>query len=409
MKRRDFLKGALVLSTLLKYGCAGEFVDPSSKKPVARLTANPKEGDAPLDVRLDGSLSYAREGHLEKYLWVFGDGNTASTPGAEVDHIYEAGNHNPSLVVVDNRGRESNETSLEIVVTENIVTLGTIAFWSNRDVPEGGYNEDIYSGDIIRRVKDNKIELRNIKRLTTDPRKDLEPTWSPDGKEILFTSHRTGGTAVWRMNADGTAQRDITSNIVERARQADWGSNGKIVVSYGLGDGIGIIDSNENSFIPIYSGSGVWPKWSSDCSEITFQTYVNGNWEIYIMNADGTNPRNLTNHPAIDNQPVFLPDKRVLFWSDRANLYQTPIEADLYLMNPDGSNVTRLTYAPGRELDPTISSDGKYIIFSRFRYLGDNPQLYLTELINADDINKWTQLTTEGANRYLVWRPKKED
>jgi len=407
-----FMAGAVLFGS---YRCADNFVEPEPepKNPVAVLTANPTSGDAPLEVILNGGDSYALEGYLKEYRWdVDGDGDIDSiTSQSWITHIYEnAGKFYPSLIVVDSKNRESNEDSLEIIVNESIIPLGTIAFWSNRDVLEGGYNEDIYSGNIVLRVKDNNIELRNIERLTIDPGQDLEPAWSPDGTEILFTSHRTGGTAVWRMNADGTNQRDITSHLVERARQAHWCSNGKIAVSYGLGDGIGIIDPDENSFIPIYSGSGAGPKWSPDCSEIAFQTYVNANWEIFLMNADGSKPRNLTNHSAIDGQPVWLPDgSGIIFSSDRANPYQAPIENDLYLMNSDGSNVTRLTYASGGEVDPKISQNGKYLLFSSFRNMEDPFQLYLTELINADDINKWIQLTTKGQNRYPAWRPKKED
>jgi len=417
------LTGSLAFSTLFSYRCANEFVEPEPEKPVAMLIAQPTEGYAPLEVSFDGSLSYARgpKSHLEKYLWDFeGDGETdettSGTSGAWVNYVYEeGGEYDASLVVVDNQGQRSNKALEKIVVNDDLVSLGQIAFWSNRDVPGEDYNEEIYSGNIVLRVKDNNIKLVDIKRLTTDPGQDLEPAWSPDGKEILFTSHRNKGTAVWRMNADGSNQRDITSNIIESSRNADWGSNGNIVVSYrdsGFA-GIGIINPDENSFIPIYPAlegnrSG-WPKYSPDCSEIVFQKYINANWEIYMMNSDGSNLRNLTNNPAIDNQPVFLPDKRILFWSDRANPYQAPIEADLYLMNSDGSNIIRLTNALGGELDPRISQNGKYLLFTSFRHMEDPFQLYLTELINADDISKWIQLTIEGQNRYPTWRPKIED
>src|SRR3989344_5388355 len=179
----------------------------------------------------------------------------------------------------------------------------------------GGLENIMIQGEVIRapdqiafwRVFENydDIALINedgtgLQRLTTNPGQDLEPTWSPDGKELLFTSHRTGGTAVWRMDADGSSQRDITSSIVEIARQADWCSNGKIAVAYrenGIA-GIGLTDPNGTSFTPIYSEPETgqipgWPRWSRDCSQILFQKYNNSNWEIFIMNSDGSNQRNV--------------------------------------------------------------------------------------------------------------------
>ncbi|MBA7639057.1 Tol-Pal system protein TolB [subsurface metagenome] len=403
-----------------------KFVDP--KKPVAMLIADPTEGDAPLEVSFDGSMSYAREGYLEQYLWDFdGDGNTdlttSGTSGAWVDHIYEeGGEYEASLVVVDNQGQISDNEALEtIVVNENI--LGRIAFWSNPDWESNGCpdgtecNEDIYSGDIV--IRDDDIELVNLTRLTTDPGQDFEPAWSPDGDEILFTTNRDGFFSIYRMNADGTNQRDITSNIVERAYQADWGSNGNILVAYrDFGDtvaGIGIINPDTNYFTPIYSESissriPGWPKWSPDCSKIAFQKYVDGNWEIYIMNPDGNNLERITNDPAIDVLPDWSPYRNeILFCSDRANPNQTPVEADLYLMDSDGNNVMRLTYALGREVDPEISPEGEHLLFERLRFLYDPSQIYLTELINAGESTKWIQLTTKGANCYPSWRPKIEN
>lgn len=417
------LTGALVFGGL--YRCSNDFIEPAPKKPVAMLIAQPTEGTAPLEVSFDGSMSYAREGELEKYLWDFdGDGNTDATTsgasGAYINHIYEeAGEYNAGLVVEDTQGQTSNKDSLEIVVTENIISLGQIAFWSTRPVPETNYNEDIYSGDIVVRVRDDNIELVDIKRLTTAfPAQDLQPAWSPDGSKIVFTSNRDSKIRLYIMNANGTEQTILTPNI-QYAANPDWSPDGT-KIAFGYRDlgfaGIGIIDPDENSFIPIYSelerGSIPGePKWSPDCSEISFQNYINGNWEIFLMNADGTNLRNLTNHPCRDLQPVWISNgSGIIFTSDRANPNQTRVEADLYLTNSDGSNVTRLTYAPGGEYDPAISQDAEYIIFTRFSGpFGTPPQVYLTELINISDTSKWIQLTTEGGNRYSAWRPKIED
>ncbi|MCK4234381.1 PD40 domain-containing protein [candidate division WOR-3 bacterium] len=53
-------------------------------------------------------------------------------------------------------------------------------------------------------------EGQNLRRLTTDPGRDTEPTWSPDGKQIAFISDRSGRNQIWVMNADGTNQHQLT-------------------------------------------------------------------------------------------------------------------------------------------------------------------------------------------------------
>jgi len=88
-----------------------------------------------------------------------------------------------------------------------------------------------------------------------------------------------------------------------------------------------------------------------------------GNFEIYVMDSDGNNVRRLTNHPAIDAEPVWSPDQqRIAFSSNRERNYS------IYVMNADGSNPRRLTPDDGSSyVSPTWSPDGKYIAFTSDR------------------------------------------
>jgi len=90
------------------------------------------------------------------------------------------------------------------------------------------------------------------------------PFFSPNGLKVIFTS---GGSDIYIMNSDGTAQANLTNN------------------------------SSYDSF----------PNFSPDGSLITFTSDRDGNGEIYIMNVDGTNQFNLTNHQEYDKFSVFQP------------------------------------------------------------------------------------------------------
>ena len=91
---------------------------------------------------------------------------------------------------------------------------------------------------------------------------------------------------------------------------------------------------------------------------IAFTSTRDGNGEIYIMNADGSNVTRLTNNPANDDRPIWSPGgKPIAFVSDRdGNL-------EIYVMSADGSNQTRLTNHPARDVYPVWSPDGTRIMF----------------------------------------------
>jgi Tol biopolymer transport system component len=116
-----------------------------------------------------------------------------------------------------------------------------------------------------------------------------------------------------------------------------------------------------------------WPTWSPDGSQIAFMSDRSGNPDIYVIDADGSNIRQLTDDPANDIWPDWSPDgTQIAFPSRRDGNFE------IYVINPDGTNLQRLTNTPGHEDFPTWSPDGTRIVFSRAE--GDDG----TFIINAD-------------------------
>lgn len=102
------------------------------------------------------------------------------------------------------------------------------------------------------------------------------------------------------------------------------------------------------------------PVWSPDGTRIAFESLRDGNSEIYVMDADGSNQVNLTRHEADDHAPSWSPDGSfIAFESVRDGALE------LYVMNADGTEAARLTNGLGLSVAPHWDIGGSEIIFSR--------------------------------------------
>jgi tricorn protease-like protein len=102
------------------------------------------------------------------------------------------------------------------------------------------------------------------------------------------------------------------------------------------------------------------PVWSPDGSRIAFESLRDGNSEIYVMDADGSNQTNLSRREADDHAPSWSPDGSLIaFDSPRDGL------CEIYVMKADGTEEVRLTNGPGLSVNPHWEVGGSEIIFSR--------------------------------------------
>ena len=93
------------------------------------------------------------------------------------------------------------------------------------------------------------------------------------------------------------------------------------------------------------------PDWSPDGAQIAFVAYREDKPEVYVMNADGTSQANITKHPATDGDPDWSPSgKQIVFASERER------NSEIYVMNADGTAQINLTNNPGDDFLPAWSS-----------------------------------------------------
>jgi Tol biopolymer transport system component len=189
------------------------------------------------------------------------------------------------------------------------------------------------------------LEKLGITQLTQAAGDKLDPTWSPDGKFIAYTAMIDNTHDLYILPAAGGQPVRITQNLW--AANPDWSPNGQKLVFEDETDGGG----SDIAWIPVGGGSRRKltngpqssernPVWSPDGTQIAYCATYDYQYEITVMNADGSNIKRLTNDPASDCEPAWSPDGRqIIFVSKRSGF------ENLYVMDAtDGGNLRQLTF-----------------------------------------------------------------
>jgi TolB protein len=193
-----------------------------------------------------------------------------------------------------------------------------------------------------------------VQRLTRNGSINLNPDFSPSGRELIYTSYRGGNPDLYR--------REIFS-----------GAEAKVSGRTGL---------------------NAMAAYAPDGSRIALTLSKDGNSEIYLIGKDGSLGSRLTNNPAIEISPAWSPDGRqIAFVSDRLGNPQ------VFIMNADGSEVRRLTTSGSYNVSPRWSPKGDRIVYCRRE--GGGFQIYSIASSGSGD----QQLTTKGSNEHPRWSP----
>jgi TolB protein len=187
----------------------------------------------------------------------------------------------------------------------------------------------------------------NLRPLSDAPGYNAEATISRGGKHIVFTSTRNSDIDIYTMDADGSHVRQLTHEL---------GYDGGAFFSY---DGKKIVYRAEHP---------TTPSQIADYKDLLSRGLVRpGNLEIWVMDATGKHKRQVTDNGAANFGPYWHPDgKRIIFASNMSDP-KSGRDFDLYIINEDGTGLERITYAPDFDAFPMFSSDGKKLVWASNR------------------------------------------
>jgi Tol biopolymer transport system component len=244
-------------------------------------------------------------------------------------------------------------------------------------------------------------------QLTSDSLGALDPNWSPDGTTFVYSSIRgitdplflRGYYAIVVKNADGSGGRTLVS-LDDTFEPAPASSPDGSTIAYvdqvaGSGGQVFLVNADGTGLRRFTDGgTNIGVAWSPDGSKIAFSTFGGSGYDLFVKDVTGSSVAQLTTTAgATDRFPSWSPDgTRIAFVSDRDG------NEEIYVMKADGSGQTRLTNDPGVDYAPTWSPDGSKIAFHSDR--SGTLQVYV---MNADG-SGLTQVTNDPtAAGYPSW------
>ncbi len=246
--------------------------------------------------------------------------------------------------------------------------------------------------------------LRVLQNLTNQSGNTSWPAWSPDGKRIAFASDRDGPPSVYLMDADGRNVRRLT-DAKEGSDQPTWSPDGTKIA----------FRRNWNVFVMNADGSGVSdltggtgsvnadPAWSPDGKQIAYASWRpgEGGYRVVVMGADGSDKRPISpaDNPSGGVYPSWSPDGKRIVYSDRSDG-----ALELFVSGPDGRGRRQLTRMASSNNLAGWTPDGKLVSFVHRGASPGESALYLIDPDNDRPVRIDGDPGADDRGR-LSWRP----
>ena len=255
----------------------------------------------------------------------------------------------------------------------------------------------------------------NLRQVTSNDANESDPAWSPDSDKIAFKlstiesrkTHEDGGISVnynepeiFVVYSDGTGMHQLTEGSKVSNSNLAWSPDGTSIAF------VSLRKNNWNIYVINSDGSneqritdGQWdsnPAWSPDGQKIAFIARMDfGKFGLALINKDGSGKKILTQENVLQKPPIWSPDgSRILFIASNSGHFSD----DICIIDADGSNIQRITNTKEQEESPSWSPDGRWICFRR------DFELYI---IHTDGSGEEHKISDERGCDNPAWSPSK--
>lgn len=224
------------------------------------------------------------------------------------------------------------------------------------------------------------VEGGQARRLTRGPAWDIQPRFSPDGKEIAYTSDRGGGNNLWRMRADGSGATQVTKEDFRLLNNPAWSPDGQFIVGR---------------------------------KHFTSQRSL-GAGELWLYHRDGGAGLQLTkrkNDQQDLGEPAFSPDGRYLYFSEDVSPggafdYNRNVHGTIYAikrLDRETGEIETVVAGPGGAVRPQPSPDGKQLAF--VKRVRDKSVLHVVDLASGQVRPLWDGLSHDQQEAWAIFGP----
>lgn len=245
----------------------------------------------------------------------------------------------------------------------------------------------------------------NLRQLTSQPGMEQQPAWSPDGRQLVFTAERKSGIHLFVINADGSGERNITPGYAEAGTPA-WSPDGRQIAFVANDDGkmrlmVWNADDNRSRLVTSTALANERdPVWSPDSKTLAFTLNGKNSEGVNLASVDVASGevRRLTRNMYINSNAVWSPDGSKIGYLSNADTQGSFM--NLSVMNADGSNPVNLTRSEHQDLSPAWASDSNHLYFMSFRNWPG--QIFI---IGSDGTGVTPVSSGAGQHSYPVPRP----